>query len=101
LGANIPGNGTYGEFTFEYVGSTAVKTVQDKNFKVVTTNKQLKVEYTKGETAKVSIYNLSGNLIYSKQLLNGTMVTELPVAGVYLVKLSTQGNSLVKRVVVN
>lgn len=101
LGANVPGNGAYGEFTFEYVGLTSTKNIQiDNNFKVFANNKMLAVEYVNSEVAQVLVYNLSGNLIVNKPMLNGKMFTELPVAGVYIVKLQNNGNSLVKRVVV-
>lgn len=100
LGGNVPGNGAFGEFTFEYVGATAVKNLLDNNFKAFTANKTLTVEYLNTEMAQVSVYNLSGNLIISKPMLNGKMISELPGAGVYFVRLHTKGNTLVKRVIV-
>jgi hypothetical protein len=100
LGGNSPGPGVFGEFTFEYVGATAVKNVQDNNFKTFITNKALVVECVTSETTNVSVYNVSGNLILNKPMLNGKLITELPVAGVYFVKLHNKGNTLVKRVIV-
>jgi Bacterial Ig domain len=101
IGGNIPGNGTIGEFTFEYVGPALSTTkFQENNLKVYTNGRILNVNYDSLDQASVVIYDINGKHIVSKPLVKGTMTTELPVSGIYLVNVQSKGATKTTKVIV-
>ena len=101
LGGNSPGPGVFGEFTFEYIKPLSIQSnIPAIDFKAFAIQKALNVQYSNSEAAMVSVYDLTGKLILSKQVVNGNMVAELPASGIYIVKFQSKGTSMVKKVVV-
>jgi hypothetical protein len=99
-GVGSPGNGPLGEFTFEYVGALSSAKFLEENLKVFANGRILNVNYNSLNQAKVSVFDLNGKQIVSKPIDNGSLVTELPTAGVYIVNVESNGTSKVTKVLV-